>query len=358
MKNAPSSRRINDRRVSKKGLPPGAHVYTGRTFLAAPDIEMYSYNREGCTVSHPTPDEITPEAGDRIQWINLNGINHIEAVKSLCETFHVHYLYQEDILNVFQRPKVEIEDSYVFLTFKSLEWDEALHHVTEEQISILLTNKVTLSFQEKPGDHFGYLRDKLTSDISIIRQRQADYLFYRLLDITVDSYFDLLEKIGNTLETLENKILVKPENSLLTEIQATKKDLMVIRRNIYPMRDLLNRLISSDHPLIDQQTIKYFRDVQDHTIQIIETVETFREMNISLKDAYLNTLSHEMNKIMKVLTIISTLFIPLTFIAGVYGMNFRHMPELEWTHGYSMAWGIMVSVGVSLIFWFRRKGWF
>lgn len=345
-------------RISKKGLPPGTHIYTGKHFTHAPEIEVFTFNPDKCEVSQPLFTELGQGEDGQVRWININGINHTEAVTTICRLYDVHYLYQEDILNIFQRPKAELEDNYIFLTFKSLEWESTPGHVTEEQISLILAENATISFQEKPGDHFGYLREKLTADLSVIRTRKADYLFYRLLDITVDSYFELLEKMGVILEDLENKILEKPSSALLQEIQRNRKDLMTIRKNIYPMRDLLSKVINSEHPLISDATVKYFRDVQDHTIQIIETLETFREMNLSLKDAYLNAMSHEMNKIMKVLTIISTLFIPLTFIAGVYGMNFKYMPELEWAHGYYFTWGIMVTVVVSLIIWFRRKSWF
>ncbi len=339
-------------------MPPGAHIYTGKHFTRTPDIEVYSFSPEKCEVSQPSFSELQQQTSGQIRWININGINHTEAVAAICKLFEVDYLYQEDILNIFQRPKAELEDNYIFLTFKSLEWDPVQRHVAEEQISLILSKNATISFQEKPGDHFDFLREKLKSDISVIRTKTSDYLFYRLLDITVDSYFELLEKIGETLEVLEINVLEKPSPSVLHEIQMNKKDLMTIRRNIYPMRDLLNKVINGEHPLISDATLKYFRDVQDHTIQIIETLETFREMNLSLKDAYLNAMSHEMNKIMKVLTIISTLFIPLTFIAGVYGMNFKYMPELEWTHGYTLTWGIMLTVVISLIVWFRKKGWF
>jgi magnesium transporter len=324
MKKSGHSNTSRHQRVSKKGLPPGTHVYTGKHFTEKPEIEVYSYTTDACKVSHPQHAAEIPSAENQIVWINVNGINHVDTVQAICGLFDVHYLYQEDILNIFQRPKAEIEDKYIFMTFKSLEWDVARKHVAEEQISLILSENATISFQEKPGDHFDYIRNKLSSDMSVIRSKKADYLFYRLLDITVDSYFDLLENIGNNLEELENSVLQKPTTALLNEIQRNKKDLLAIRRNIYPLRDLLNKIINAEHRLIGEQTVKYFRDVQDHTVQIIEMVESYREMNFSLKDAYLNALSIEMNKVMKVLTIISTLFIPGTGMVSRLLFNLGH----------------------------------
>jgi magnesium transporter len=270
----------------------------------------------------------------------------------------VHYLYQEDILNVFQRPKVEEEEKYMFVTFKSLDWNETNHEIDEEQMSMIISNNIVITFQEKNGDAFDIIRERLNSENSIIRNKSVDYLFYRLLDITVDIYFDILEKLGDYIEQMENEVLSKPDNNVLIKIQNNKKDIMQIRKNIYPMRDVLNRLISSDHVLIEDKTKKYFKDVLDHTIQILETVETYRDINFSLKDIYLNAMSHEMNKIMKILTIISTFFIPLTFIVGVYGMNFKYMPELSWPSGYYVVWCFMLAIVIGLSLWFKRKGWF
>ena len=270
----------------------------------------------------------------------------------------MHYLYQEDILNVFQRPKVEEEENYIFVTLKALEWDEQTKEVEEEQMSVILTSNAVITFQEKEGDGFQIIRERLETANTTVRERPIDYLFYRILDVSVDIYFDILEKMGDYLEEIENEVLGQPDNVVLLKIQNNKKDIMQVRKNIYPMRDVLNKLISSDHPFIHEKTKKYFRDVLDHTIQILETVETYRDTNFSLKDIYLNAMSHEMNRIMKILTIISTFFIPLTFIVGVYGMNFKYMPELNWINGYYLIWGIMLTIVVLLTYWFKRKGWF
>ncbi|MBC7885040.1 MAG: magnesium/cobalt transporter CorA [Saprospiraceae bacterium] len=344
---------------SKKGLAPGTHVYTGTNIMDISVLETISYDSESVEVKKPTLEEFKKtELSDKNLWINVDGISNEVYVRDICNKYGIHYLYQEDIMNVFQRPKVEDEANYLFFTFKSLEWDDVTKEIEEEQFSIILTKNTVITFQEKPGDYFDLLRDKLNTKSSILREKSIDYLFYRLLDITVDNYFEILEKLGEHLELLEIEIMSCPKAEHLTLIQNNKKDTMQMRKNIYPLRDVLNKLVNIEHPLIKDQTKKYFKDVLDHTVQVLETVETYREINVSLKDVYLNSLSHEMNKIIKVLTIISTFFIPLTFIVGVYGMNFKYMPELEWRYGYYLIWGIMIVIVIGLTIWFKRKNWF
>ena len=346
------------KRLSKTGLPPGTHVYTGKNVDEVSQIELFSYNKTRCIqkkLSHTVPYTFEPELN---HWINIYGVHDVAVIKTYCDLIGVHHLFQEDIMNVFQRPKVEEEDDYIFTALKAFDWKSQANELEDEQISIILSRNMVITFQEKPGDHFDMVRERLMTEGSVVRERNIDYLFYRLLDITVDVYFDLLEKMGDYLESTEELILNHPENGILNRIQSNKKDIMQMRKMIYPMRDMVARLISSDHPLIEYKTKKYLRDVQDHTILIMETLETYRDVNYGLKDLYLNAMSHEMNRIMKILTIISTFFIPLTFIVGVYGMNFKHMPELNWTFGYYLIWGLMIIIVALLSIWFKRKGWF
>lgn len=346
------------KRPSKSGLPPGSHVYTGQNTATIPEMEVFSYNTDFCHRNTGNTQNIIPATQEGKLWVNVNGLSDVDLIKIICEKFGVHILYQEDILNVYQRPKLEEEDAYLFATFKSLSWNEDASQIEEEQISMVLFKDIVLTFQEKPGDNLNQLREKLQTEGSVIREKGSDYLFYRILDITVDEYFDLLEKLGDYLEKTEDEVLNSPGEEQLMKIQNSKKDIMVIRKYIYPMRDLMAKLVTSEHFLIDSKTKKYFKDVQDHTIQIMENTETYRDINYSLKDIYLNSMSQEMNRIMKILTIISTFFIPLTFIVGVYGMNFRHMPELEWVHGYYLVWIIMLIIVIGLSIWFKRKHWF
>ena len=346
------------KRVSKTGLAPGTHIYTGKSLTEESEIEIFSYNKDKCVRIELKNSDLPTLDPELNYWININGINDPQVVKKYCGLIDVHYLFQEDIMNVFQRPKAEEEDEYIFATMKAVEWLEKANELEEEQISIILAKNIVITFQERPGDSFDIIREKLLADESVIREKNVDYLFYRLIDITVDIYFDILEKMGEHLEEVEDIVLGKPDRSLLVMIQNDKKDIMLIRKLIYPLRDMISKLITSENRLIEEQTKKYFRDVHDHTIQIMETIETYRDINYSLKDLYLNAMSHEMNRIMKILTIISTFFIPLTFIVGVYGMNFKYMPELEWLNGYYLIWGIMLRIVIVLTLWFRRRGWF
>jgi magnesium transporter len=358
MSKKPKKHSDTHKRQSKTGLPPGTHIYTGKNLIDKPQIQVFIYGLEFCNIITPEIEELLLMEFEQKTWINIEGLHDVELIKSVCDKFGIHHLYQEDILNVFQRPKVEEEEQYLFTTFKSLEWNDQHNEIELEQISMVLAGDVVITFQEKMGDHYNALRDRLKTENSIIRERSIDYLFYRILDITVDVYFDILEKMGDYLETIENEVINQPVNGVLLDIQNNKKDIMQLRKNIYPMRDLMNKLVNSDHVLINDKTRKYLKDVLDHTVQILENVETYRDINVSLKDVYLNALSHDMNKVMKILTIISTFFIPLTFIVGVYGMNFKYMPELEWLNGYYIVWGIMIGIVIILSLWFKRKGWF
>ena len=324
-----------------------------------PVIDIISFDETSCETCHPNLSHtIERKATTKKEWININGISDESYVRLICDKYGIHTLFQEDILNVFQRPKVEEDSKYLFMTFKSLSWNEENKCIDEEQLSFILLDKTVLSFQEIPGDHFDQIRSRLDTDGSIIRSREVDYLFYRMLDVTVDNYFEILEKLGDYLEEIEDGIMHNPTALDLEKIQENKKDIMQLRKHIYPLRDVLNRIISTENDLIDEKTKKYFKDVLDHTIQVLETVETYREINLSLKDVYLNSLSHEMNRVMKVLTIISTVFIPLTFIVGVYGMNFENLPELKWEYGYFYIWAFMIVVTFLQIMWFRNKRWF
>ena len=214
-----------------------------------------------------------------------------------------------------------------------------------------------LTFQEREGDLFGPIRERLKDPNAKVRNKKIDYLFYLLIDIIVDQYFEVVDKLGEKLENLEDNIISRYDEMWLTEIQSNKKDLILMRRVTYPIREILLKLMRNENHLIEENNIRYLRDIYDHTIQILDTIDSYREINVSLKDIYLNTVSHELNKVMKMLTIISTVFIPLTFIVGVYGMNFDVMPELRWTYGYALVWCIMILIVIGLIVYFRRKKW-
>jgi magnesium transporter len=345
---------------SKRAFIESGTQYSGYHTDIDTQIEIISYNDTSCVKFQPKIDEFLEWApqSDQLHWINITGIANIAAIQDICKKFNIHYLYLEDILNVHQRPKMDEDREYIYASFKAINWDKALSNIEEEQYSVLLKDNILFTFEEYAGDHFSSVRDRLHSDDSFFRSRGLDYLFYKLIDITVDNYFEVLEIIGDSIESEEDIIMSNPKNADLERIQNSKKDIIQMRKSVYPFREILNKILNSENPAFKESNKKYFKDVQDHILQIIETTESLREMNISLKDMYLNSLSHEMNKIMKVLTIMSTFFIPLTFLVGVYGMNFQYMPELTMKYGYYTLWAVMVAIVIVLSLWFRRRGWF
>ncbi len=345
---------------SKKGLSSETPIYTGIHSDVATTIEVLTYDEHSCSIKTISLDEFKEwKPLDTYQyWVNVTGINNAENIKTICEKYNIHILYQEDILNIYQRPKIDEEFDYIFCAFKELRWLDASYTIEEEQYSLVLMKNTVLTFQEAGGDAFDQVREKLKTNNSYYRGKGVDYLFYRFLDITIDNYFDILEKLGQRLESIEDDITLRVRNEHQTDIQDSKKDIMQIRKNIVPVREIINKLLTMENPFITDKTKKYFKDVHDHILQAIETTDNYREINVSLKDLYISAQSHEMNKVIKVLTIISTFFIPLTFLVGVYGMNFKYMPELEMPYGYYAVWVVMFLIVIFLSIWFKRKGWF
>lgn len=345
------------KRISKIGMSPGAPIYTGNNIHDTPTIQLVAYDEAKADFYDLDINELLAFETDKKIWLNIIGLNHTDIIQKICDKYGIHHLYQEDVMNVFQRPKVVEEDQYIYVTFKSMEWSDTCNEIIDEQMSIFLLENTVIMFQEKKGDCFDPIREKLRAPQTLFRERTIDFLFYRVLDISVDSYFEIVEKMSDYLDVLENEAVLPQKSDYLQKIQDNKKTLMKVRKYIFPLRDIFSKLTQSDHQLLDFRTKKYFTDVQDHTLQIYETVDAYREYNTNIKEIYLNTMSNEMNKIMKTLTIISTIFIPLTFLVGVYGMNFQYMPELGWKKGYYLVWAVMILTSLALVFWFKRKKW-
>ncbi len=341
------------------GLPPGQLIHIGEKLTDKTEIDHIYYNdRDFHEKTSENTDEILADLDQsRVHWINVDGLHNVESIRKLGEHFELDPLLLEDILNTHQRPKSEEYENSVFFTLKTLNaFNE--NDIIYEQISFVLGKNVVLSFQEKEGDLFGGLRTRLRNpQYSKARKKGADYLFYRLIDITVDSYYVILENIAERIESLEEELWDAPQKSTLQKIQQLKKELIILRKSIYPVRESLSGIAKGEYPLIKKDTIKYFTDVYDHILHIIESFETYRDLAGSLMDMYMTNISNRMNEVMKVLTIIATIFIPLTFIAGIYGMNFQHMPELSWRYGYVSALSIMAFIFITLILYFKRKKW-
>jgi magnesium transporter len=292
-----------------------------------------------------------------VTWLNINGVHQPEIIEQVGKSFGLHPLVAEDIASTGQRPKMEDFDDYIFVVLRMLRFDDKENETKTEQISILLGPDFVISFQEREGDVFDHIRERLRSNKGRIRKLGADYLAYALIDAVVDNYFMILEKLGETIEEIEDKLITNPTSETLQTIHDLKREMIFLRKSVWPLREVINRLERSESPLINKSTFVYLRDVYDHTIQVMDAVETFRDMLSGMLDIYLSSLSNRMNEVMKVLTVIATIFIPLTFVAGIYGMNFRYMPELEQAWSYPAILILMLIVAMLMVVYFRRKKW-
>ncbi|MCJ7693106.1 MAG: magnesium/cobalt transporter CorA, partial [Sedimentisphaerales bacterium] len=292
-----------------------------------------------------------------VTWINIDGLHDIQVIEKIGKNFDFHPLILEDILNTGQRPKFEDFENYIFIVLKMLTYDDDEETIKSEQVSMILGHNFVISFQEIQGDVFENIRERIRTAKGRIRKMSCDYLLYTLLDAIVDNYFAIMEKFGEKIESLEEQLVSDPDEKILQKIHSMKRELISLRKSVWPLRELVSGLQRSESELISEPTIIYFRDVYDHTIQVIDTVETFRDMVSGMLDIYLSSISNRMNAVMKVLTIIATIFIPLTFVAGIYGMNFKFMPELEWKWGYFIVLIIMAVAAAAMLIYFRRKKW-
>jgi magnesium transporter len=326
----------------------------------SPQLGLISYapdhflEKAPCTLE----DCLGPRSGEGIHWINVDGLSDPGLLEALLGSFDIHPLVLEDVMALEQRPKLEDYGDYLFAVLNMLSLEEGTERTASEQVSVILGNGFVLSIQEVPGDVFGSVRDRLRAGKGKLRKMGADALAYSLLDAVVDGYFTVLERLGDRVESLEDELVASPTRETLHSLHDLKRELNFVRRSVWPLRELIGNLERRDSPLVGEDLAPYLRDLYDHTVQVLEAVESLRETLSGFLDIYLSSLSNRMNEIMKVLTVISTLFIPLTFIAGVYGMNFRFMPELEWRLGYPLVWGVMAAVAVFMLRYFRRKKWF
>ncbi|PIQ77334.1 magnesium and cobalt transport protein CorA [Candidatus Peregrinibacteria bacterium CG11_big_fil_rev_8_21_14_0_20_46_8] len=345
--------------AKKAGQPPGTVIYTGQKRQDDCDITIIDYNQDECTVyEHQKDKACLPFLKSTTNtWININGIHDVELIKFFGEHLQIHPLTLEDIANTTQRPKIEEYPEYLFIVLKMISYNEKTRELDTEQISLIVTTNTVISFQERAGDIFDPLRRRLQNAGSHLRKAAADHLAYAIIDTTIDHYFSVLESISNEIEEVETKLLNDPDNTILHRIHKLKNQMIGLRKTVWPMRELINDFIRSESAFIQKSTHIYLRDAYDHTIQVIDTVETFRDLIAGMLDIYLSNLSNRMNSIMKVLTIIATIFIPLTFITGLYGMNFEHMPELTYPWAYPAVLGFMLLVAGGMLAYFKRRRW-
>ncbi len=293
-----------------------------------------------------------------VKWIDFIGVDQISDIEIIWDVFEIHPLTLEDIANIHQRPKMEDMDTYLFFILKMFSFGEKDNILKEEQISIILGENYIISFQENEwSDDFPNVKERIIKWKGKIRNMKSDYLMYSILDAIVDQYFVVLEHIEEKIEILQDELMTNPTPKTLPKIQNLKQELIMLRKSIWPVREIINALQKTDSDLIHDELQNYFRDVYDHTIQIIDTIETFRDIIAGSLDIYLSSISNRMNQIMKVLTVISTVFIPLTFIVGVYGMNFKYMPELNSKIAYPLLWAIMLGIAWTMLWFFKKKKW-
>ena len=348
------------KRKSKLGLPPGSLVFTGTQKMETAEISVIQYSAGSFSEKKfQDPDALLSSisAFEGVNWINVDGLHDEALIEKLCTHLGVHRLSMEDILSVGQRTKLEEYADYIHIVLRMFDVDTTDETIDGEQLSFILRNDTLLTFQEKKGDVFDGIRNRIREDKGIIRKKGADYLLYTLLDTVVDQYFLTLENFSEKIEELEFALLENPTKETLNSVYELRRESLSLRRCVYPLREMINRFEKLEEPIINKETKIYIRDLYDHSIQIIETVEVFREMVIGLLELYMNSVSNKLNEIMKVLTIMSSIFIPLTFVVGVYGMNFDNMPILHYKYGYYAVWLIMALLVVFMVIYFKRKKW-
>lgn len=349
------------RRAEKrlKNDVPGTLTYTGDKEEKNISIEIIEYGPQLHEVfqSNSIQNALKSISEKGVTWINVNGLSQTDQIEKLGKHFKLHPLILEDIVDTNQRPKIDEYPEYLFIVFKMLYFDDYGVFINEH-ISLVLGKGYVITFQESDGDVFNSLRQRIAKSKGRIRKAGSDYLMFAIMDAVVDHYFVLTEALSDRIETLEDQLFFShAENDITQEIQELKREVLHIRKAVYPFREVVNRIEKIDSPLIEEHTFTYLRDLYDHVVQVAESIEIYREMTWSLMDMYMTTISNRMNEVMKVLTIMASIFIPLTFMAGIYGMNFDNIPELHYENGYYYLWGVMILVVLGLLWYFKRKKW-
>jgi magnesium transporter len=347
------------KRSEKAGQPPGTLMYVGSKAPAKSRITVIDYDettfleKEVGSVEECFPFKDTAT----VTWINVDGVHDAAVVGELGAKFDIHPLILEDIMTTSQRPKVDDLGNTVFVVLRMVECDVDVTNIAADQLSLVIGPNFVLSFQETPGDCLGPVRERIRGGKGRMRKLGPDFLAYSLIDAVVDNYFFVLEKLGERIDVLEEELVDEPRRALLHEIHVLRREMINLRKAVWPLREVVGRLERLETPLIQSTTDVFLRDLHDHTIQVIDTIESFREILTSMIETYLSSISNRMNEIMKVLTIISTIFIPITFLVGVYGMNFKFMPEIGWRWGYPLVWVVILGAIGGMLAFFRRKRW-
>lgn len=341
-------------------LAPGSVVFTGRQKVEKIYIHYLQYNANkltNLTLDNHSKITISPSDDGLIDWYDIRGLHDTFLLEALGKSFAIHPLVLEDIADIHQRAKFEEYEQGNFLTLKSLNFDSSNLEIHTEHVALYFNNELAISFQETESDLFIHVRTRVQTGRGKVRNKEADFLAYALVDTVVDNYFTILDQVELVIETLEEDLLLNPNKNIKNRIHHLKKELLKVRKSISPLREAISRFAKSDSDFIDEKTTVFVRDLYDHTIQVMDTLEGYRDTLNGLQDLYLSEISFKMNQVMQVLTIITTIFVPLSFLAGLYGMNFDHMPELHWEKGYYMLLSLMVVIVVLSLWYFKRKDW-
>lgn len=352
--------RLFDQEPKQIGLPPGTLVYTGEKEKEPVTVTLIEYDQNSYLEKKidDLNEILFSKENEKVSWITIDGVHEIKLMEKIQSYFNIHPLAMEDIVHTTQRPKAEEYQEQLFIVTRMFIYDEENHELKNEQVSFILGRNYLLTFLEDPGDVFNAVRDRIRKDGTKIRSNGADFLAYALIDAIVDSYFHILEKLGEEIEELEDRLVVQPTREDLQAVHHMRRNMILLRKSVWPLREVISHLQRNEHQIINQSTQIYLRDVYDHIIQIMDTIESYRDMIVGMLDVYLSSTSNKLNEVMKFLTIISTLFIPLTFLAGVYGMNFQNFPELEmeWMYPWGF-WAVSLLISFGMILFFKRKKW-
>ena len=351
--------RFLKKRSSAAGSAPGTLVYSGEKKIDQVQITIFDYNERKLDerVIENVEEAVTYLDRPTTSWINVVGLHEVELIERQGQRLGLHPLLLEDVVNTGQRPKLEDYGDQLFIVMKMFKSLTEKGRLESEQISIILGQGYVLSFQESEGDLFDPIRERLRAGRSRIRKMGPSYLAYTLLDAIVDGYYVVLENLGERIEAIEERLIVDPQPEILEMIYGLKREMIYLRKSVWPLREVIGGIERTESSLIDKECKAFWRDVYDHTIQVIDSVDTYRDLLSGLQDLYLSSISNKMNEVMKVLTIIATIFIPMTFVAGIYGMNLSNMPELEFDHSYKLFWLGMIAIAGALVYMFRRLRW-
>ena len=346
-------------RAKKLGLPAGSLIYAGDKLDRKLKVTILEFDEQECREREITSfaECLMLDNPQTVTWLNVDGLQHLDDLQKIGDCFKLHPLIMEDILSTDQRPKMDEWPNLLYLTLRMLNFNETANEIDTEQLNLIIGSNYVITLHESDTNLFDALKSRIKSGQTRIRKSGADYLAYAILDLIVDNYFVILERFGETIEDLEEELVTNPVPRTLAGLHRLKRDMIILRKSVWPLREVLSKLERRESPLIKDSTGIYFKDVYDHVIQIIDTIESYRDMLSGMLDIYLSSVSNRLNEIMKVLTIIATIFIPLTFVAGVYGMNFKYMPELEWHYGYYLVLSFMALVSGIMLLFFKRKKW-